>query len=127
MQLLFRYPQHAALLTPLSQLAREELVHFEQVLALLAERGLAFGRHRPGPYAGRLRELERTSEPARLLDTLLCCALIEARSCERFGLLAQAATEPALGAVLDAACSKPRRATTASTCRSRAASRPRPT
>ncbi len=96
-QLLFRYPQHAALLTPLSQLAREELVHFEQVLALLAERGLAFGRHRPGPYAGRLRELERTNEPARLLDTLLCCALIEARSCERFGLLAQAATEPALG------------------------------
>jgi len=89
-QLLFRYPQHAALLTPLSQLAREELVHFEQVLALLAERGLAFGRHRPGPYAGRLREVERTSEPARLLDTLLCCALIEARSCERFGLLANA-------------------------------------
>ena len=96
-QLLFRYPQHAGLLTPLSQLAREELVHFEQVLALLAERGLAFGRHRPGPYAGKLREMERTSEPERLLDTLLCCALIEARSCERFGLLAQAATEPALG------------------------------
>jgi tRNA-(ms[2]io[6]A)-hydroxylase len=96
-QLLFRYPQQAGLLTPLSQLAREELMHFEQVLALLAERGLAFGRHRPGPYAGRLRELERTHEPARLLDTLLCCALIEARSCERFGLLAQAAPEPSLG------------------------------
>ena len=96
-QLLFRYPQHAGLLTPLSQLAREELMHFEQVLALLAERGLAFGRHRPGPYAGKLRERERTSEPERLLDTLLCCALIEARSCERFGLLADAAPEPALG------------------------------
>jgi len=96
-QLLFRYPQHAGLLTPLSQLAREELVHFEQVLALLAERGLAFGRHRPGPYAGKLREMERTSEPERLLDTLLCCALIEARSCERFGLLADAAPEPVLG------------------------------
>ena len=95
-QLLFRYPQHAALLTPLSQLAREELMHFEQVLALLAARGLAFGRHRPGPYAGRLRERERTHEPERLLDTLLCCALIEARSCERFGLLAGAAQEPAL-------------------------------
>ena len=52
-QLLFRYPQHAALLAPLSKLAREELVHFEQVLALLAERGLAFGRHRPSPYAGQ--------------------------------------------------------------------------
>jgi tRNA-(ms[2]io[6]A)-hydroxylase len=95
-QLLFRYPQHAALLAPLSKLAREELVHFEQLLALLAERGLAFARHRPSPYAGKLRERERTREPERLLDTLLCCALIEARSCERFGLLASAAPEPAL-------------------------------
>ena len=95
-QLLFRYPQHAALLTPLSQLAREELVHFELLLELLAGRGLAFGRHRPGPYAGRLRERERAQEPERLLDTLLCCALIEARSCERFGLLAQAAPEASL-------------------------------
>ena len=95
-QLLFRYPQHAALLAPLSKLAREELVHFEQLLALLAERGLAFGRHRPSPYAGKLRERERTREPERLLDTFLCCALIEARSCERFGLLADAAPEPAL-------------------------------
>ncbi|HEY8153475.1 MAG TPA: tRNA-(ms[2]io[6]A)-hydroxylase [Myxococcota bacterium] len=95
-QLLFRYPQHAALLAPLSKLAREELVHFEQLLALLAERGLAFGRHRASPYAGRLRERERTREPERLLDTFLCCSLIEARSCERFGLLADAAPEPAL-------------------------------
>lgn len=95
-QLLFRYPQHALLLAPLSKLAREELVHFEQLLALLAERGLAFGRHRPSPYAGRLRERERTREPERLLDTFLCCALIEARSCERFGLLAEAAEDGVL-------------------------------
>jgi len=95
-QLLFRYPQHAGLLAPLSKLAREELVHFEQVLALLGERGLAFGRHRASPYAGRLRERERGREPERLLDTFLCCALIEARSCERFGLLADAASDPAL-------------------------------
>jgi tRNA-(ms[2]io[6]A)-hydroxylase len=95
-QLLFRYPQHAELLAPLSRLAREELVHFEQLLALLAERGLAFRRHRPCAYAGRLRERERAREPERLLDTFLCCALIEARSCERFGLLAEAASDPEL-------------------------------
>jgi tRNA-(ms[2]io[6]A)-hydroxylase len=95
-RLLFRYPQQAALLAPLSKLAREELAHFEQLLALLAERGLAFARHRPAPYAGRLRERERTREPERLLDTFLCCALIEARSCERFGLLAEAAEDPEL-------------------------------
>ena len=95
-QLLFRYPQRASLLAPLSQLAREELMHFEQLLGLLAQRGLAFGRHRPSPYAGKLRERERSREPERLIDTFLCCSLIEARSCERFGLLAEAATEPAL-------------------------------
>jgi tRNA-(ms[2]io[6]A)-hydroxylase len=94
--LIFRYPQHTFLLEPLSRLAREELVHFEQVIGLLGRRGVAFGFQKPAPYAGRLREALRTHEPARLIDTLLCCALIEARSCERFHLLADTATDPAL-------------------------------
>jgi tRNA-(ms[2]io[6]A)-hydroxylase len=89
-QLLFRYPQHGFLLATLSALAREELGHFEQVLALMAARGVAFGRQRPSPYAGRLKQAVRVGEPEQLIDTLLCCALIEARSCERFGLLAEA-------------------------------------
>ena len=32
----------------------------------------------------------RRAEPHRLLDVLLCCALIEARSCERMKLLSEA-------------------------------------
>jgi tRNA-(ms[2]io[6]A)-hydroxylase len=94
--LLFRYPEHRFLHAPLSRLAREELVHFEQVLALLEARGCGFRRQRPSPYAGRLKRLVRGREPQQLLDTLLCCALIEARSCERFQLLAEAAAEPGL-------------------------------
>jgi tRNA-(ms[2]io[6]A)-hydroxylase len=94
--LVFRYPRHGFLMEPLSRLAREELVHFEQVLALLRARGEAFRPLRPSPYAGRLRRACRTHEPARLVDTLLCCALIEARSCERFGLLAERVEEPEL-------------------------------
>jgi tRNA-(ms[2]io[6]A)-hydroxylase len=35
-------------------------------------------------------------EPERLVDTLLCSALIEARSCERLGLLAEALPDAAL-------------------------------
>jgi tRNA-(ms[2]io[6]A)-hydroxylase len=97
--LIFRYPQHGFLLEPLSRLAREELVHFEQVLALLARRGARFGLLKPAPYAGRLRKETRAHEPARLIDTLLCCALIEARSCERFGLLAEAARDADLRAL----------------------------
>ena len=98
-QLLFRYPQHTFLMQPLSELAREELSHFEQVLGLMRARGIVFRNQRPAPYAGRLRQAMRTSEPGRLVDILLCCALIEARSCERFQLLANAIDDPELAAL----------------------------
>jgi tRNA-(ms[2]io[6]A)-hydroxylase len=94
--LLFQYPERAAFQAPLAALAREELAHFEAVLGVLAERGIAFRRQRPSAYAGRLRTAVSSREPERLLDTLLCSALIEARSCERLGLLAGALTDPAL-------------------------------
>ncbi|NJK88544.1 MAG: tRNA-(ms[2]io[6]A)-hydroxylase [Myxococcales bacterium] len=88
--LLFRYPEQAALLRPLSALAREELEHFELVLSLLEERNRAFTRMKPCVYAGKLMEVLSPAEPDRLIDTLICCAFIEARSCERMKLLAEA-------------------------------------
>jgi tRNA-(ms[2]io[6]A)-hydroxylase len=94
--LIFRYPQHAFLHRPLSTLAREELKHFEAVLERLEARGSGLRPQRPAAYAGRLRKATRAHEPARLLDTLLCCALIEARSCERFQILAGALEDPEL-------------------------------
>ncbi|MCA9712579.1 MAG: tRNA-(ms[2]io[6]A)-hydroxylase [Myxococcales bacterium] len=81
--LVFRYTHHAVLVEPLSRLAREELEHFELVLGHLRRRGVAFVRLQPSPYASRLMEACRREEPARVVDTLLCCAMIEARSCER--------------------------------------------
>jgi tRNA-(ms[2]io[6]A)-hydroxylase len=96
LNLIFRYPRHTAMLDALSRLAREELVHFEQVLGLLRARGVAFAPQKPAPYAGRLRAATRAEDPARLVDALLCSALIEARSCERFVLLTDAAPDPAL-------------------------------
>jgi tRNA-(ms[2]io[6]A)-hydroxylase len=98
-QMLFRYPQHAFLHAPLSQLAREELLHFEAVLEQLTQRGVAFGRQRASAYAGKLHRCLRTHEPARLIDSLLCCALIEARSCERFRLLSEGVGDPQLAAL----------------------------
>lgn len=94
--LVFRYGHHGFLLEPLSRLAREELEHFEQVLALLRRRGSDFRILHPSPYAGKLKKALRSHEPDRLLDTLLCCALIEARSCERFQLLASDAPDAEL-------------------------------
>jgi tRNA-(ms[2]io[6]A)-hydroxylase len=96
LNLIFRYPRHTVLLDPLSKLAREELVHFEQVLALLRERGIAFVPQKPARYAGELRAAMRAPEPCRLVDALLCSALIEARSCERFALLAAAVPDTEL-------------------------------
>jgi tRNA 2-(methylsulfanyl)-N6-isopentenyladenosine37 hydroxylase len=94
--LIFRYPERPSLMVPLARLAREELAHFEEVIAVLRDRGGEFRRLPPSPYAARLTAAVRTHEPARLLDTLLCCALIEARSCERMTLLAAALDDPAL-------------------------------
>ncbi|MEM9461298.1 MAG: tRNA-(ms[2]io[6]A)-hydroxylase [Myxococcota bacterium] len=81
--LIFRYTHHTVLVEPLSRLAREELEHFEQVLAHLRRRGVPFVRLHPSPYAARLMEICRKPEPGRVIDTLLCCSMIEARSCER--------------------------------------------
>jgi tRNA-(ms[2]io[6]A)-hydroxylase len=97
--LIFRYPEHPRLARPLSELAREELEHFELVLGHLERRGVPFGRLRPAPYAGKLMKVVREAEPERLLDTLLACALIEARSCERMKLLAEALEDAELSAL----------------------------
>ena len=85
--LMFAYPEDRALTLALSRLAREELRHFEQVLALMSALGVGFVRQRPGRYAQELRATLHSAEPARKLDLLLMGALIEARSAERFRLL----------------------------------------
>lgn len=95
-RLLFQYPQYGFLQRPLSELAREELGHFERVLVELERRSIAFERQRPSAYGGRLKGYLRGNEPQRLLDWLLVCALIEARSCERFQLLADSHPDPGL-------------------------------
>ena len=87
--LIFRYPEFTAMLKPLSEIAREELEHFEMMLELLERRGESFRKLSPSPYAGRLLSKLRTEDTERLIDTLLCCALIEARSCERMTLLSK--------------------------------------
>jgi tRNA-(ms[2]io[6]A)-hydroxylase len=99
LRLMFRYPDQAFLHDPLSRLAREELAHYEEVLRAMAARGGAMRRQRSSPYAGRLYHCVRSAEPERLVDTLLVCALIEARSCERFKLLADAVGDPKLSAL----------------------------
>jgi tRNA-(ms[2]io[6]A)-hydroxylase len=92
--LMFAYPEDRELTLVLSRLAREELRHFEQVIALMSTLGVGFVRQQPGRYAQQLRAALHTTEPARKLDLLLTGALIEARSAERFRLLAPLLPRP---------------------------------
>lgn len=94
MAFLYRYSDRAPLCQRMSRLAREELRHFEQVKAIIDDRALTFRRLSASRYAGGLNAHIRHEEPARLLDALLVGAIIEARSCERFALVAPLLPEP---------------------------------
>jgi tRNA-(ms[2]io[6]A)-hydroxylase len=96
LQLMFRYPGEPGLGERLSPLAREELEHFERVLALLVRRGLALRPLAAPSYGAELSRAVRREEPLRMLDTFLVAGLIEARSHERMALLAAHSPDPEL-------------------------------
>src|SRR5678815_719015 len=74
----------------LNAIAIEELEHFQLVLGLLKQRGIPFGQPYPSPWITGLMRSIRNGQRAQVIDHLICCALIEARSCEKFQILAQA-------------------------------------
>lgn len=87
MNLLFAYVENPDLCRAMTDIVGEELSHFHLVLDLLNRRGIPLRKLTPSRYGERLHKLIRKSEPSRAVDRLLVAALIEARSCERFGLL----------------------------------------
>lgn len=88
MNLMYRHTTRAELLSKMSQLAREELLHFQQVVELMVERGIHYKQLTPSRYAAGLRDLVDHQSAYALVDTLIIGAFIEARSCERFAGLA---------------------------------------
>lgn len=84
MSLLYRHVDRPELLKKMSQLAREELLHFEQVVNLLEDRSIPYESLTAARYAEQLRQPVRKQDPERLIDILIVGAIIEARSCERF-------------------------------------------
>src|SRR3989442_14306660 len=72
----------------LNAIAIEELQHFQLVLDLLQRRGIPFSEPRPSPWISGLMRTLRHGQRFQVIDHLLCCALIEARSCEKFQILA---------------------------------------
>lgn len=88
MNLIFRYEFYRDLQEKLSQLVREEMLHYEQVMKLMKERNIEWFHLPAGRYAKGLLKHKRTFEPAGMIDVLIIGAFIEARSCERFSALA---------------------------------------
>jgi tRNA-(ms[2]io[6]A)-hydroxylase len=83
------YPDKEDLVNALAPIVTEEWGHFRLVLNELRKRNLELGRQRKDEYVNALMQFERKggSREDRLIERLLVCALIEARSCERFRLL----------------------------------------
>lgn len=96
--LIQRYPDKEALVEALAPVVTEEWGHFRMVLAEMKKRGYSLGRQRRDDYVNLLLQHEPKNLPneEKLLHKLMICALIEARSCERFRLLSEGLEEEAL-------------------------------
>jgi tRNA 2-(methylsulfanyl)-N6-isopentenyladenosine37 hydroxylase len=96
LSLITTYPARAEIVEAMTALAKEELEHFERVVVELRSRGAGLKPDRADVYVNKLRALIRPKEPAHGLDRMLVAALIEARSCERFKILAETSPDAAL-------------------------------
>ena len=96
--LIQRYPDKIELVNALSPIVTEEWGHFRMVWAEMKKRGYSLGRQRKDDYVNLLLQHEPKQIPGdgKLLHKLMVCALIEARSCERFRLLSENLEEEAL-------------------------------
>jgi tRNA-(ms[2]io[6]A)-hydroxylase len=85
-----KYRDLYARVEELNAIAIEELQHFQLVLDLLKRRGIAFGQPYPSPWIAGLMKSVRHGVKQQAIDHLICCSLIEGRSCEKFQFLASA-------------------------------------
>ena len=96
LSMIFHYTGMEGVPRGLSDVVQEEMEHFTRMLDLLEKREIELIRLDPAPYAKELVRAIRTHEPERFLDRMLVAALIEARSCERFSVLAERLDDPEL-------------------------------
>lgn len=90
MSMLSHYPDREVLVKAMTDLAIEELTHFRKVVKILYQRGLQPGADSKDDYVNHFRKSFRKGTDVYLLDRLLVGGIIEARGCERFGLVAKA-------------------------------------
>jgi tRNA-(ms[2]io[6]A)-hydroxylase len=96
LSLIAHYPDRRELVAAMMDLAREELEHFYQVYRRIEERGLVLGPDGKDPYLKAMRGEIRSGREDYFLDRLLVSGVVEARGCERFGMIARALSDPPL-------------------------------
>ncbi len=89
MSLMGAYIENQDLCAEMTRIVEEELEHYHMVIKLLDSRSIPFRKQQAGHYGKELNALVRSGEPNKAIDRLLVGGLIEARSCERFSLLAE--------------------------------------
>ena len=98
MSMVAKYPDRRQLIPGLIDLAREEIEHFQEVYALLDQRGLTLKKDAPDPYVQQLLSAARHGRDERLIDRMLIASVIECRGAERFGILAESLEDEAMSA-----------------------------
>lgn len=98
LSLIVNNPNYPEMVTELLKIVKEEVAHFEMVHDLILKRGKVLGRERKDNYVGELYKFMKKdgSRTQSLVDRLLFSAMIEARSCERFRVLAENIKDPEL-------------------------------
>jgi tRNA-(ms[2]io[6]A)-hydroxylase len=96
--LIILFPDRHQMVEEVTEIVAEEWSHFERVLKELKNRGFGLGESRKDEYVIRLAKVEKKggSRETQLMEKLLLCAMIEARSCERFKLLYENLEDPSL-------------------------------
>jgi tRNA-(ms[2]io[6]A)-hydroxylase len=92
--IIVHYPQYTELVSAMTEICQEEMLHFQMVHEKILERGFQLGFERKDPYVNDLANyLKRTktnsSKQGMFVNKMLFAAIIEARSCERFKILSE--------------------------------------
>ena len=90
LKLVSHYSDRTVLVRELIPFAQEELEHYAQVMEIILDRGLPTRPDEKDPYVGALMKLIKRGPEQYFLDRLLILGIVEARGCERFGMVADA-------------------------------------
>jgi len=89
LKLVAHYSDRTLLVRELIPFAQEELEHYAQVMEIILDRGLSTRPDEKDPYVTALMQLIKRGPQQYFLDRLLVLGVVEARGCERFGLVAE--------------------------------------